>query len=40
MTGSAKSNCPTELSTIPPLPFWPSLKWNLLARRGFIAYLA
>lgn len=21
--------CPTELSTIPPLPFWPSLKWAL-----------
>jgi hypothetical protein len=29
MTGIARPSCPTELSTIPPLPFWPSLKWTL-----------
>jgi hypothetical protein len=26
---TSRASCPTELSTIPPLPFWPSLKWAL-----------
>lgn len=29
MTNSTTPSCPTRLSTIPPLPFWPSLKWVL-----------
>jgi hypothetical protein len=30
MTGTATTfDCQTELCTIPPLPFWPSLKWAL-----------
>jgi hypothetical protein len=29
VTSMAENRTPTELSTIPPLPFWPNLKWKL-----------